>query len=94
MPLYGRAVAARGSNELLKALGAAVRAFRLARGLTQERLAEGAGLHTTYISDVERGLRNVGIINLDRLAGALSIDLRALTGEVEARRQDRPVTGR
>jgi transcriptional regulator with XRE-family HTH domain len=64
-------VAVRASNELLQALGAAVRGLRLERGLTQEALAEGAGLHTTYISDVERGLRNIGVINLDRLASAL-----------------------
>jgi transcriptional regulator with XRE-family HTH domain len=77
----------RGSNELLRALGAAVRTVRLARGLTQERLAEGAGLHTTYVSDIERGRRNVGVINLDRLATALSIDLPTLMYEVERRRR-------
>jgi transcriptional regulator with XRE-family HTH domain len=60
---------------------------RLARGLTQERLAEGAGLHTTYVSDIERGRRNVGVINLDRLATALSIDLPTLMHEVERRRR-------
>jgi transcriptional regulator with XRE-family HTH domain len=80
-------VGERGSNELLRALGAAVRTVRLARGLTQERLAEGAGLHTTYVSDIERGRRNVGVINLDRLATALSIDLPTLMHEVERRRR-------
>ena len=58
--------------------------------MTQEGLAEGAGLHTTYVSDVERGLRNIGVINLDHLASALSVDLVALMGEVENRRGDRP----
>ncbi len=80
-------VASRESNELRRALGAAVRTVRLARGLTQERLAEGAGLHTTYVSDVERGRRNVGVVNLDRLATALSIDLPTLMYEVERRRR-------
>ena len=79
-----------GSNELLRALGAAVRALRLARGLTQERLAEEAGLHTMYVSDVERGRRNVGVINIDRLATALSVDLPTLMGDVERQRHGRP----
>ena len=91
MPPYGRPVAGRVSNELLRALGGAVRTFRLGQGLTQERLAEATGLHTTYVSDIERGLRNVGIINLDRLASALSIDLPTLTREVEARRRGGPI---
>lgn len=82
-------MAAKASNELLRALGVAVRAFRTSRGLTQERLAEGAGLHTTYVSDVERGRRNIGVINLDRLAAALSIDLSTLMRDVEARRIER-----
>ena len=87
MPPDPIAMAVRTSNELLRALGAVVRARRLARGLTQEALAEGSGLHTTYVSDVERGLRNVGVINLDRLAAALSIDLEDLMADVEGRRR-------
>lgn len=90
---YGQAVASRASNELLGALGAAVRSLRVARGITQERLAEAAGLHTTYVSDVERGLRNIGVINLDHLAVALSVDLVALMREVEERRQGKPSAG-
>jgi transcriptional regulator with XRE-family HTH domain len=80
-------VAQAGSDELLGALGAAIRAQRTARGDTQERLAEAAGLHTTYLSDVERGRRNIGIINVDRLARALGVDLVALMRETEARRR-------
>lgn len=40
--------------------------------------------HTTYVSDIERGHRNVGLINLDRLA--LSIDVATLIGEAQSRR--------
>lgn len=64
-----------------------MRALRIARGLTQERLAEGAGLHTTYVSDIERGRRNVGFINLSLLASALGVDLPTLMSEVEAERR-------
>lgn len=75
------------SNDGLRAFGAAVRALRIARGLTQERLAEGAGLHTTYVSDVERGRRTIGFVNLDRLAVALAVGLPTLMREVDARRE-------
>ena len=73
---------------LLEALGAAVRDLRLERNLTQEALADAAGLHTTYISGIERGLRNVGFRNLDRVAVALGVDLPTLTAAVEAHRGD------
>ena len=53
--------------------GAAVRHFRLARGLTQEDLAGTTELHVTYVSQVERGLRNVTIYNIHRLAFALEV---------------------
>jgi len=69
------------------ALGTAVRSLRLARAYSQERLAEEAGLHPRYVSDVERGRRNVGLINIDRLARALSVDLPTLMAEVEAARR-------
>jgi transcriptional regulator with XRE-family HTH domain len=69
------------------ALGAVVRALRIRRGLTQEGLAEASSLHPRYISDVERGRRNVGLINLDRLAAALGVDLATLMTEVEAARR-------
>ena len=80
-------MAGTGTNELLGALGAAVRELRLARGLTQEGLADRAGLHTTYVSDVERGRRNVGMINVDRLVQALSTDLVDLMRIVEEERR-------
>jgi transcriptional regulator with XRE-family HTH domain len=69
------------------ALGIALRTLRVARGLSQERLAEVAGVHPRYVSDIERGRRNVGIVNLDRLAGALGVDLPTLMTEVEAARR-------
>jgi len=55
------------------AFGARVRALRLARGLSQERLAELAGLHRTYVSSLERGQRNVGLDNILDLAAALDV---------------------
>ena len=75
------------SPELPLALGQAVRALRLARGITQEQLAEAAGLHPRYVNDVERGRRNIGISNVDRLAQGLSVDLPTLMTEVETLRE-------
>ena len=74
------------SPDVLLALGQAVRALRLERGFSQERLAEESGLHPRYVSDVERGRRNVGMVNVDRLARALSVDLPTLMAGVETER--------
>ena len=73
--------------ELLVAFGQAVRRLRTDRGLSQERLAEDVGIHRTYIGDVERGLRNVGLLNVDRVAHALRTDLAGLMSEVEVERR-------
>lgn len=51
---------------------------RKARGLTQEAVAELAGLHPTYVGSVERGERNVSIDNMERLASALGLDVADL----------------
>jgi transcriptional regulator with XRE-family HTH domain len=68
------------------ALGRAVRSLRTSRGYSQERLAELAGIHPRYVSDIERGRRNVAIVNLERLAHALEVTLSELMAEVEASR--------
>ena len=75
------------SPELLVAFGRAVRRLPTARGLSQERLAEDVGIHRTYIGDVERGLRNVGLLNVDRVAHAFGTDLAGLMSEVESERR-------
>jgi transcriptional regulator with XRE-family HTH domain len=55
-----------------------VRTYRLALGLSQEALAELAGLHRTYIGSIERGERNVGLDNIHVLARALGVDVSKL----------------
>jgi transcriptional regulator with XRE-family HTH domain len=65
-----------------KALGLAIRRRRLSLELTQEELAEAADLHWTYISGIERGIRNVSIVNLFHIANALKLRVRDLVGEL------------
>lgn len=54
--------------------------------MSQERLAEIAGLHRTYVGAIERGERNVSLVNIDRIARALAVDLAVLMAEVEGDR--------
>ena len=59
------------SNPILQAFGSNTRRLRLKRTLTQEQLAELSGLHPNYISGIERGERNLSLINIVRLTRAL-----------------------
>ena len=63
--------------------GDAVRARREELSLTQEDLADRAKVHRTYLSDVERGTRNLSLINIERLATALSLSISELFQRVE-----------
>jgi len=60
-------------DQLHATFGANVRRYREKRGWSQEDLAEKSGLHRTYISGVERGVRNPTLIIIDRLAKALGM---------------------
>ncbi|MBR23267.1 MAG: transcriptional regulator [Leifsonia sp.] len=60
------------------ALGSRVRELRIERDWTQEALAEHADIHTTYVSGIERGRRNVSLDILHRVATALGVEIREL----------------
>lgn len=60
-------------DDLQKQFGERLRAARQKKGLSQEKLAELAGVHRTFVSSTERGERNISLTNIVRLARALEI---------------------
>lgn len=62
------------------ALGRTVKALRVEHRLTQEELADRAGVHAHYISDIERGKRNVAVVNLTYIADAFGLSASELLG--------------
>ena len=68
----------RKPDVVAKALGRRVRALRTAKGWSQERLAEEAGMHRTYMWGIEQGTRNPSLRHLTRLADALGVTLESL----------------
>lgn len=55
-------------------LGRRIRETRVKEGYSQEELASRCGLHRTYISDIERGERNVSVENIEKIAKALKTE--------------------
>lgn len=68
--------------KLLKAFGEKVRSVRGGKGISQETLAELADLDRTYISGVERGIRNISLINISAIARALKVSVAELTKDL------------
>jgi transcriptional regulator with XRE-family HTH domain len=64
--------------DIRERFGFAIKDRREALGLTQEEFADVAGIHRTYLSDIERGTRNVSLINIERVAVALSLKISEL----------------
>jgi transcriptional regulator with XRE-family HTH domain len=71
----------RDDRAFLQNLGFRLRERRQARELTQGQLAEQCGLHRTFIGSVERGERNISILNLRVIARVLRVELSELFGE-------------
>ena len=64
--------------DLKTLLGMAIKTQRASLGISQEELAHRAGLHRTYVSDLERGARNPSIESIEKLAGALQVSVSKL----------------
>ena len=67
----------------LRGFGAAVRKLRDDKELTQEQLAEFSDMHVTYISQIERGIKNLSLFNVLRVAHALGVSPTELFATVE-----------
>jgi len=63
---------------ILQKFGSRIKELRSAKGITQEGLAESAGLSRQYVGDVERGTRNISLVNIEKIATALKITLPEL----------------
>ncbi|MFP4099663.1 helix-turn-helix domain-containing protein [Coleofasciculus sp.] len=76
------------NTDIKQRFGLAVKQRRRELGISQEELSFRAGLHRTYISDIERGSRNPSLENIDKLAKALEISISALFAHYDIERGD------
>ncbi len=65
-------------NELLEKFGEKVREERLKRGLSQEEFAAKVGVHRTYIGMIERGEKNITLVNIKKIAKAIDLAIDKL----------------
>ena len=72
----------RRTDAVAKALGQRIRELRTSRGWSQERLADEAGMHRTYMWGIEQGARNPSLRHLARLSAALGVPLQSLFEEI------------
>ena len=63
---------------ILLQLGQRIQEIRKARNLSQEKLAELAGVHRTYIGMIERAEKNITLCNIEKIAKALNTDIKSL----------------
>ena len=64
--------------DITKRFGNRVKELRLKKKRSQAALADRLGLHSTYISQVERGVRNMALKNIEKLAKALKVEIKDL----------------
>lgn len=75
-------------SDIAKTVGKRLRAYRASLGFSQEKLAEKAGLHPTYIGQVERGEKNLTIESLEKITKALEIPMADVFEKIEDRRDE------
>lgn len=66
------------NSPVLTAFGAAVRSARLAKGISQEALADMAGIDRSYMGGIERGEHNVALVNIHKISAALRLSIAEL----------------
>lgn len=62
-------------DDLPKAVGLALKQIREREGLTQEAVAERAGVHITWVTQIERGYRNPTVVSVAKIAGGLDVSV-------------------
>jgi transcriptional regulator with XRE-family HTH domain len=76
-------------SDIKKAVGSGIRSIRKAKGISQEALADGAGVSPSYMGEVERGVRNISLETLEKVSNALGVSpidiLRVSNVEPEGR---------
>lgn len=65
-------------SDIAKIIGQRIRNYRTQKGLSQEKLAELAGCHPTYIGQLERGEKNATLESVEKIAAAMDISLSEL----------------
>lgn len=65
-------------NTINKKVGFNIRKYREKKGWSQEKLALESDLHRAYIGQIERGEKNIGVKNLEKIANSLSIEIKDL----------------
>ena len=73
--------------DVRRRVGLNVRKFREARGFSQEAFALECDIHRTYISGVERGIRNPTVVVLEKIAKTLGVPTARLLDEIDGRRK-------
>ena len=71
-------------NDLKSIIGKRIRDYRQQQGLSQEKLAERAGCHATYIGQIERGEKNATLESIQKIAEALQVPLSLLFEKIES----------
>ncbi|MCE7058319.1 helix-turn-helix domain-containing protein [Algoriphagus sp. AGSA1] len=80
-------------NAARNRIAANLKRLRIERGLSQERMAELADFHRTYVSQLERCVTNISIDGLERIAHALGVDVLDLLTPVLDKEDDRAISG-
>lgn len=75
-------------RDLSKQIGQRIRNYRAALGFSQEKLAELAGCHPTYIGQIERGEKNATLESIEKIASALNISLSTLFEKLQNTPED------
>lgn len=78
-------------SSISEQVGKRIRAFRLAEGLSQEKLAEMSGCHPTYIGQLERGEKNATLETVEKISAALDISVSTLFEKMETPNQPKSI---